>query len=93
MDAATVIVIAPTVGHPYTIVTGPPNVSPVLYTVVIPVRMEMIVNDTAKLDAALHGKEQHFYVSIKFSVGEMIASEQFKARICSETIIYLYGKL
>lgn len=44
----------PTMGHPYTIVKGPPYVRPVLYVVVRPVKTEIMENVTEKFDIALY---------------------------------------
>lgn len=53
MDKPTIMVKQPAINHPYTIETGPPNFSPVLYSVVIPVRTDMMANEKAKLDTTL----------------------------------------
>ena len=40
----------PTIGQPHTMITGPPVFMPNPYRVRQPDRIEMIVNDTAKLE-------------------------------------------
>lgn len=43
----------PATNHPYTRVTVPPNLKPVLYVVVIPVSTEMMEKEMAKLEKTL----------------------------------------
>jgi hypothetical protein len=43
----------PAMNQPYVIVMGPPNVRPVLYSVVIPVKTEIIAKEKAKLERSL----------------------------------------
>jgi hypothetical protein len=54
MASPTIVVKQPAMGHPYTIVTGPPNWRPVPYNVVMPVNTDMMEKDTEKLDNSLH---------------------------------------
>lgn len=53
MARPTIRVKAPAMGHPYIMVTGPPNSRPVLYSVVIPVRTDMTEKLTEKLEITL----------------------------------------
>ena len=53
MAAPTNMVKKPTISHPYTMEIVPPYVSPVLNSVVIPVRMEMMAKENAKFDTTL----------------------------------------
>jgi hypothetical protein len=43
----------PATSHPYTIVTGPPKASPVVYRVVTPVKIDIMENVNAKFDSTL----------------------------------------
>lgn len=54
MERPTVMVKAPATNQPNVMVAGPPKLSPVLYSVVIPVSTEMMENEKAKLDSTLH---------------------------------------
>ncbi len=50
MASPTISVITPTIGQPQVSMTGPPVFIPVPYRVRQPDRIEMIVNETAKLE-------------------------------------------
>jgi hypothetical protein len=54
MARPTIMVKQPAMGHPYTMVTGPPNSRPVPYNVVMPVNTDTIEKVTEKLDNNLH---------------------------------------
>ena len=50
MAMPTISVMMPTIGQPQTMIAGPPVFMPYPYRVRQPDRIEMIVNETAKLE-------------------------------------------
>lgn len=58
MERPTKMLNVPAMSHPYTMEMVPPYLSPVLYRVVMPVRMEMMAKENAKLDTTLNRRTE-----------------------------------
>ena len=69
MDDPTTMVKEPAINHPYTMDTGPPNLSPLLYSVVTPVSTDMIENENAKFERTLFAILSNSFCTASFPLG------------------------